>query len=200
MVWESDTHGDVDCRHQWRVSHARWWRLTWRAPRATRPRGNDSSRLRLMWWRNTRTRSSLEEIWTWETRRWVSPYCCHTVDWHCYDCWLNTMIVGPIANLKGPYFQPSLSVCLWPALLPFNINQFWWNLVTRTILWSSLATTIMVQIGRRGTERRVFDNFKKFSKITEFEFQNSSSTFFASLSPVYCKTNWTQFKQSWRRR
>jgi len=28
-----------------------------------------------------------------------------------------------------------LSVCLWPALLPFNVNRFWRNLVTRTLLW-----------------------------------------------------------------
>ena len=87
--------------------------------------------------------------------------------------------------MKGPYFQPSLSVCLrvcvsvclWPALLPFNVNRFWQNLVTRTLLWSSLAATIMVQIGRRGTARRLFENFKKFSKITEFEFQNSGPSF-----------------------
>jgi len=25
---------------------------------------------------------------------------------------LNNIFIGPIANLKGPYFQPSLSVCL----------------------------------------------------------------------------------------
>jgi len=42
-----------------------------------------------------------------------------------------------------------LCVCLWPALLPFNVNWFWWNLVTRTLLWFSLAATRMVQIGRR---------------------------------------------------
>jgi len=42
-----------------------------------------------------------------------------------------------------------------------------------TLLWSSLASTIMVQIGRRGTVRRRFENLKKISKITEFEFQNS---------------------------
>ena len=35
----------------------------------------------------------------------------------------------------------------------------------------------MVQIGRRGTARRFFENFKKFSKITEFEFQNSGPSF-----------------------
>jgi len=47
----------------------------------------------------------------------------------------------------------------------------------------------MVQIGRRGTVRRLFENFKKFSKITEFNFQNSGPSFFASVSPVYCKKN-----------
>jgi len=49
-----------------------------------------------------------------------------------------------------------LSVCLWTALLPFTVNQLWRNLVTRTLLWSSLAATIVVQIGRRGTVRRLF--------------------------------------------
>jgi len=78
-------------------------------------------------------------------------------------------------------------VCVWPALLPFNLDRFCWNLVTGTLLWSSLAATIMVQIGRRGTSRRLFENLKKFSKITEFEFQNSGPSFFASVSPVYCK-------------
>jgi len=79
-------------------------------------------------------------------------------------------------------------VCLWPALLPCNVNRFWQNLViTRTLLWSSLAATIMVQIGCRGTARRLFENIKEFSKITEFEFQNSGPSFFASVSPVYCK-------------
>jgi len=55
-----------------------------------------------------------------------------------------------------------VSVCLWLALLPFNVDQFWRNLVTRTLLWSSLAATIIVQIGCRGTARCLFENFKKF--------------------------------------
>ena len=39
----------------------------------------------------------------------------------------------------------------------------------------------MVQIGRKGTARRLFENFKKISKITEFEFQNSGPSFFLHL-------------------
>jgi len=41
----------------------------------------------------------------------------------CYQ----TVSVGPIANLKGPYFQPSLSVCLRPAQFypsSFNVDRF----------------------------------------------------------------------------
>ena len=33
-------------------------------------------------------------------------------------------LVGPIANLQGHYFQPSLYVCLSVCLLPFNIARF----------------------------------------------------------------------------
>jgi len=44
--------------------------------------------------------------------------------------------------------------------------------------------------GRRGTTQRLFENFKIFSKITEFEFQNSGPSFFVSVSPVYCKKIW----------
>jgi len=81
--------------------------------------------------------------------------------------------VGPIANLKGHYFLPSLSVCvcLWPALLPFNVDRFWWNLVTRTLLWSTLAATIMVQIGRRWTARRLFENFKNSQQSQNSNFK-----------------------------
>jgi len=85
----------------------------------------------------------------------------------------NCIFVGPIANLKGHYFQRSLSVCLWPALLPFSVNRFRRNLVTRALLWSSLAATIMVQIGHWGIVRCLFENFKKILKnhrirISEF--------------------------------
>ena len=64
-----------------------------------------------------------------------------------------------------------LSVCLWPPLLPFNVIRFWRNLVTRTLLWSSLAATIMVQIGRRGTARRFFENFKNSQKSQNSNFK-----------------------------
>jgi len=67
-------------------------------------------------------------------------------------------------------------VCFWRALLPFNVNRFRWNLVTRTLLWSSLAATIIVQIVRRGTARRKNSNFKILVHH-----------FFASVSPMYCK-------------
>jgi len=97
--------------------------------------------------------------------------------------------VGPIANLKGHYFQTSLSVCLsvclWLALLPFNVDRFWWNLVTRTLLWSSLAATIMVQIGRRGTVRRLFWKFQKNSqKSQNSNYKKFWSIFFALLRVV----------------
>ena len=81
---------------------------------------------------------------------------------HWWNFFVGNFIV-PIANLKGHYFQPSLSVCvrLWPALLPFNVDRFWRNLVTRILLWSSLPATIMVQIGRRGTALCLFENSRK---------------------------------------
>ena len=52
----------------------------------------------------------------------------------------------------------------------------------------------MVQIDSRGTARRLFEHFEKFSKITEFEFQNSGPSFFASLSPVCCKKNFDSIR------
>jgi len=87
-----------------------------------------------------------------------------------------------------------VSVCLWPALLPFNVDRFWRNLVTRTLLWSSLAATIMVQIGRRGTARRLFENLKKNSqKSQNIRISKFWSIIFASMSPVYCKKS-TRFE------
>jgi len=52
----------------------------------------------------------------------------------------------------------------------------------------------MIQIGRRGTARRFCENFEKFSKSTEFEFQNSGPSFLASMSPVYCKKNYDSIR------
>jgi len=60
-----------------------------------------------------------------------------------------------------------LSVCLGPALRPFNVDWFSWNLVTRTLLWSSLVATIMVQIGCATT----FWKFQKFSKSQNSNFK-----------------------------
>ena len=45
--------------------------------------------------------------------------------------------VGPIANLKGPYFQPSLSVCLSVSdrhFYPSTLTDFDETWVTRTLL------------------------------------------------------------------
>ena len=66
-------------------------------------------------------------------------------------------------------------------------------------LWSSLAATIMVQIGPRGTARRLFENSKNSQK-SQFECQNSGPSFFASVSPVCCKIILTRFEQNWQRR
>jgi len=110
----------------------------------------------------------------------MRPYCYR---WSSVVC---SLVCWPDCKPEGPLFSAEfvcLCVCLWPALLPFNVDRFWWHLVTRTLLWSSLAAIIMVQIGRATPSWK----FQKFSKITEFEFQNSGSWFFASVSPVYCK-------------
>jgi len=45
----------------------------------------------------------------------------------------------------------------------------------------------MVQIGRRGTARRLFENFKKFSKNTKFEFQNLVHHFLRMCLPCIVK-------------
>ena len=82
------------------------------------------------------------------------------------------------------FSQVSLCVCLWLALVPFNVDRFWWNLVTRTPLWSSLAATIMAQIGRRGTARCLFKNSQKSHNSN---FKILVHHFFVSVSPVYCK-------------
>jgi len=87
-------------------------------------------------------------------------------------------------------------VCLWPAFLPVNVDRFWWNLVTRTLLWSSLAATIMVQIGCRGTVWRLFENFEKL--------QNSNFKMlvrhFLRLCLLCIVKKLTRFEQNWQRR
>jgi len=94
--------------------------------------------------------------------------CC----WDVSVCWPDCKPEGPLflAEFVCDFVCLSvcLSVCLWQALLAFSVDRFWWNLATRTLLWSSLAATIMVQIGRTGTARRLFEIFKIFAKITEF--------------------------------
>ena len=101
---------------------------------------------------------------------------------HCQSC-----PVGSIANLKGHYFQPSLSVCLsvcvclWPALLPFQRWPILMKLGHKDLLWSSLAATIMVQIGRR---------ISKFWSII----------FLRLCLLCIVKKNSTGFEQNWRRR
>ena len=97
---------------------------------------------------------------------------------------------GPLFSAEFVCLSVCLSVCVCVSLTGTSTLQ------RRPILMKlghkdppviySLAATIMVQIGRRGTARRLFENFKKLSKITEFEFQNSGPSFFASVYPVYC--------------
>jgi len=62
----------------------------------------------------------------------------------------------------------SVCVCLWPALIPFSVNRFSRNLVTRTLLWSTLAATIMVQIGRaRGEIAKLIGETNLLKKLIE---------------------------------
>ena len=123
-------------------------------------------------------------------------YCttleCWPIQHFVYCCW-------PDCKPEGPLFSAEVvCLCVCVCLTGTSTLQRWLiliNLVTRTLLWSSLAATIMVQIGHRGTARCLFENIKKFSKITEFEFQNSGPSFFACVSLVYCKKNSTRFEQ-----
>jgi len=76
-----------------------------------------------------------------------------------FVCLSVCLSVGPIANLKRHYFQPSLSVCV--SLTGTSTLQRWpilTKLGHKDLLWSSLAATIMVQICRRETARRLFEN------------------------------------------
>jgi len=96
-----------------------------------------------------------------------------------------------------------LSVCLSLALLPFNADRFWQNFVTRTLQWSSLAATIMVQTSHRVTAWRGADAFLKISKNS----QKSQNLNFKILVHHFCVCvscvsykNLTRFEQNWRRR
>ena len=80
------------------------------------------------------------------------PDCCCTVILARLQTWNWRVLI---------FSRVCLSVCLWPALLPFNVDRFWWNLV------------IMVQISRRGTARCLFENFKKFFNNSQ-KSQNSN--------------------------
>ena len=84
------------------------------------------------------------------TRGTVYAKCMYVLAEYWPDC----KPEGPL--LSTEFVCLRVSVCLRPALLPFNVNRFWRNLVARTLLWSSLAATIMVRISRRGTARRLF--------------------------------------------
>jgi len=79
----------------------------------------------------------------------------------------------------------------YPLLLLLSVSEFTslllhWDFpkLTYCLLMSNFW---LLMIGRRGTARCHFEHLKKFSKITEFEFQNSGPSFFASVFPVYCK-------------
>jgi len=91
-----------------------------------------------------------------------------------FVCW-------PDCKPEGPLFSAAfvcLCVCLWPALLPFNVDRFWWNLVTRTLLWSSLAATIIFQVGRRGTAWQLLKISKNSQKSQNMNFKSLIHHFF----------------------
>ena len=67
-------------------------------------------------------------------------------------------------------------------------------------LAAHIAVSNMVRISCRGTAQCLFENFKKFSRITDFEFQNSGPSFFLCLCLLSIVKNLTRFEQNrWRR-
>jgi len=101
--------------------------------------------------------------------------------------WISVYLLARLQTWRAIIFsRVCLSVCLYVCVsvcvcvcvcvsdrhfyVPFNGDRFWRNLVTRTLLWSSLAATIMVEIGRRGGPR---DAFLKISKNSQ-KSQNSN--------------------------
>ena len=82
-----------------------------------------------------------------------------------------------------------LSMFLWPALLPFNVNRFyrfWRNMVTRTLLWSSLAATIMSTLAAEGPR----DTFLKISKNSQ-KSQNSNFKVLCIVKKIWLDSNKT---------
>jgi len=130
--------------------------------------------------------------------------------------WHVSCLLARLQNLKGSYFQPSLSVCVCVRVCvclsvclsvsdrhfygsTFNVDRFWRNSVTRTLLWSSLAATIMAQSGRRGTARRIFENFKKILKNHRIRISKLWSIIFGVCVSGVFKKHSTRFEQNWRR-
>jgi len=81
----------------------------------------------------------------------------------CRQLFLLTMLnIGPITNLKGPYFQPSLSVCLCVSdwhFYPSTLTDF-------DETWSQGPYSDLVRLRpcpdrRRGTARCLLENLKK---------------------------------------
>ena len=105
----------------------------------------------------------------------------------CPVCWPDCKPEGPLFSAEFVCLSVCLSVCvwLWPAILPFSVDRFWRSLVT-----SSLAATIMVQIGRRGTARRLFENLKKFSKITDQDETRHTGTQLVNQHQSLCTQPW----------
>jgi len=130
----------------------------------------------------------------------VTPPYCSMEGYLVYCVYFLFVIFWPDCTPEGQLFSAvclsvCLCVCLWPALLPSTLTDFDETWVTRTLLWSSLAATIMVQIGRRGTPCDAFLKFSKNSLKSQFEFQNSDPSFFASVFPVYCNCGrWESFR------
>jgi len=123
-------------------------------------------------------------------------------------CWGISCSVGPIANLKGPYFHPRLSVCVC-VCLSVCLSLTGTPILQRWPILMKLGhkdPTLIFGRDHNGPDRPQRDRampfwkFKNFSKITEFECQSSGPSFFVSVSPVYFKKNLTRFEQNWRRR
>jgi len=85
-------------------------------------------------------------------------YCVPIITTAKEDCNRRCFSVGPITNLKGHYFQPSESVCVFVcvSLTGTSTLQRGPILIKLGHKDPALAATLMVRIGRRGTARRFF--------------------------------------------